>query len=824
VKTPAKVLLWVVGGLALLLVAVIAAVAVLFDPDTFRPELEARVAAATGRELRLEGGLGLDFIPCCSVTLGPAALGNPPGFPAGDFIRVQSAALGLRVWPLIARREVQLGVVRLEGLEANLLARADGADNWSFATEGERATPEGEDAGAGVASLDIAGIRVTGGRISYRDEQDASAYLVEDLALETGDISGTDPFDVKLSGRVTEEAAKLTADLALAATATVDPATGQLVLAKPLLDFKAGGEGLPAKGLTGKLGAAEIAVATEPATSLALRNFQGEFELPGLEAVAGDVTGSFVAETARVDVGGSTEFTMPKLSVDVTATGKEIPGDTVSAKIAATDVALDADKLLGAVGALTADVNGLGARLAVTGGGRLSEAGAELRGALKLDPVSPRSLLAVLREPEPATADPKALTRLAGTADWALGKDSVELANMDFTLDQSRITGRVGFAPLDEPVTRFDVAVDAIDVDRYLAPEGEVAAEAAPTGGPPAGVGAASAATPSSPAATPPASSAGDDIPVATIRDLRLDGRLAIGALAFGGAKLSAFTATVRAADGRLRLDPVAAKAYGGDYRGSITVDATGPVAALTTEQSLAAVQVAPVLKDLYQSGKLTGALTGRISVRGTGNTTDALIRTLDGTVALDLADGAYLGTDLWHEIRKARNLIRREAPPPAPATPRTPLEAAELAGTITNGRLRTDKLLAQVPFIRLTAEGSLDLVGKTMDYAARAQVIEDPVFEDGKKLKDLKGLTIPVTLKGPMAEPAVRVDLKGLATGIATEKLMDRLNKKLGLDQPEPDGAATGTTGEPATTEPPKDEKPRDALKRQLRDLLKPR
>lgn len=790
-----------VGGLVLLLAAVVAAVAVLFDPNTFRPQLEARVAAATGRPLRLEGELGLDFIPCCSVTLGRAALGNPPGFPAGDFVSVESAALGLRVWPLIARREVEIGVVKLDGLQANLIARADGTDNWTFATAEEAATPEAEDGGAGVESLGIEGIRITGGRLVYRDEQDGSAYRVEDLELTTGDIAGTEPFDVKLSGRVTDEAAKLTGELALATTAAVAPDGGQLTLAKPLLDFKAGGEGLPAKGLTGKLGAAEIVVATEPATSLALRNFQGEFEMPGLASVAGDVTGSFVAETARVDVGESTGITMPKLSVDVTATGKEIPGDTVSAKIAATDVAVDADKLLGAVGSLTADVNGLGARLAVTGGGRLTEAGAELRGSLKLDPVSPRSLMAVLREPEPVTADPKALTRLAGTADWALGKDAIELTTLDMTLDQSRITGRLGLAPLETPVTRFDLAIDTLDADRYLAPD-DVAAAPAQGGAQPEAQGATE-----------------EDIPVETIRDLRLDGRLAIGALAFGGAKLGDVRATVRAADGRLRLDPVTAKLYGGEYRGSVTVDATGKTAALTTEQSLAAVQVAGVLKDLYQSEKLTGALTGRISARGTGNTTDALIRTLDGTVALNLADGAYLGTDLWHEIRKARNLIRREAPPPAPATPRTPLEAAELAGTITNGRLKTDKLLAQVPFIRLTADGSLDLVGKTMDYTARAQVLEDPVFEDGKTLSDLKGLTIPVTLKGPMAEPAVSVDLKGLAAGVATQKLMDRLNKKLGLDEPELDGAATGSTAAP-----PKDEKPRDALKRSLRDLLKPK
>ena len=96
--------------------------------------------------------------------------------------------------------------------------------------------------------------------------------------------------------------------------------------------------------------------------------------------------------------------------------------------------------------------------------------GADLAGTMKVDPLSPRSVLAVLKEPEPKTTDPKALTRFAGSANWALGKDSLSLSKADFTLDQTHLTGSLGFAPLEDPVTRFDLAIDAIDLDRYLEP------------------------------------------------------------------------------------------------------------------------------------------------------------------------------------------------------------------------------------------------------------------------------------------------------------------------------------------------------------------
>ena len=68
--------------------------------------------------------------------------------------------------------------------------------------------------------------------------------------------------------------------------------------------------------------------------------------------------------------------------------------------------------------------------------------------------------------------------------------------------------------------------------------------------------------------------------------------------------------------------------------------------------------------------------------------------------------------------------------------------------------------------------------------------MFETPTFEDGTTLKDLKGLAIPLTLKGAMDKPKVGVDLKELAAGVATQKLKEKLLKKLGLEEPPVDGA----------------------------------
>ncbi len=786
-----RLLLWLAGTVFGLLVAVALAAWLLIDPENYRPLIADTVAETTGRTLTLEGPIGLELFPCCSLTLDRAAIGNPPGFPVGEFASVQSATLSLKLWPLLTRRKIEIGKIKLTGVNANLLVRMDGRASWELPADAAPGDTAGDDAG-GTGDLAIDGIEITSGRIAYRDEHDASGYVLDKLELATGDVRPGQPFELKLAGDLTDESDGTVVSLALDTKATVATATGKLVMAKPLLKITARGEAVPAREMLATLGAAELVLETEPETQLAARDFQGEFNLQVADDVAGDIEGSFVAPEARFTAGTSNEVEFPRLTAKFTVTGAEIPGETISGQIVATALTLDVDKSLGAVEALTANVNGIGATLGIEGGGRMTEQGANLSGRLELAPVSPRSLLTVLKEPIPKTADPGALTRLAGRADWSYSVGGFALSGIDFTLDQTRISGTLALRPGEAALTSFDLGFDAIDLDRYLEPESATATDKS---------GGDAAAEP--------------DIPVETLRDLHLDGSLRFGKVVYEKLQLANVSARIRAKDGRLRFDPLSADLYGGKYAGAIAVDATGPTAALTLEQKLNAVQIGGPLRDVFQTDKLTGALTGSVSAQAKGNTSDALLASLDGTVALKLADGVYLGTDLWHEIRKARAAFRREAPPPAPAEPRTTIEAMEFAGDIRDGVMVSDQLTGQIPFIRMGGQGTMNLIAETLDYKLEAEVFAAPTFEDGTTFDDLTGLAIPLTLKGAMADPSVRVDIRKLASNLAQGKLKQRLLDRLGLGEPSLDGAGTGTT------EPPKDEKPRDALKRSLRDLL---
>jgi len=90
-----------VAALIGLLVVVVLAVALLFDPNDYKDEIADRVEAATGRSLTLEGDLELGLFPWLSVDTGRIALGNAAGFGPEPFAELEGASVAIRLWRFV---------------------------------------------------------------------------------------------------------------------------------------------------------------------------------------------------------------------------------------------------------------------------------------------------------------------------------------------------------------------------------------------------------------------------------------------------------------------------------------------------------------------------------------------------------------------------------------------------------------------------------------------------------------------------------------------------------------------------------------------------
>jgi uncharacterized protein involved in outer membrane biogenesis len=920
-----RYLAYAVAVALLVVAAVVAAVALLVEPDDYRDEIAAAVRRATGRELALGGPLGLTLWPCCSLSVADASLGNPPGFAAGPFVAVRSAALGFRIWPLLTAQRLSVDRIAVTGLQANLQTDAAGRSNWTFTGADDDATPAAGDT-ARPLQLDLAGLTVREGALTWQDARDGTDYAVTGLQLETGPIRAGDPVPVTASLSFTDRRDQTTGTLDLTGTATLADGGTQASFATPVIEATLRGPALPVaeasirltgSGLQLDYGDAGLAILTQPVAEAALRGPDlpggeavlklagdelrvaygdasrvtmakpaGEILLPGRDGpvgeaavrfaatllqldyaadpelgvveLAGDVTaagskdwpaikGQFGTFNMVVSVGQQTRLQLPAFRTLLTLTGAPVPGGQADVEATFQGLELILDPMAGRFDQFSGKVTGPAVTAEVTAAGRFgtgdlrpgafafdrfsgnapASAGTpggtgtgragtrdEVAGTFAVGRMSLREVLAAL-DPEPlVTADPKALTALAGTGRFVYGDGRVSADDLQLTLDDTRVTGSVARTLEDRPRTRFDLKLDQLDADRYLEPDA------------PAGSGAAAGAEQPT------------DLPVATLRDLRLDGRARIGRLAWAGLKLADVDVTVAADGGRLRLDPLRAQLYGGSLAGSLGIDASGERARVTVQQQLRDVQLGPVLSDFADIRNITGRVVADLDLAGSGNTDVDLKRTLGGRLSLSLADGVYQGVDLWYEIRRARSLLRQEAAPARTGEPATPLKAVELAGPVADGVLTSEKFLAEIPFLRLSGTLSLDVPREQVQGDLQAKIFETPTFEDGTTLPDLVGARLPLTLKGPLAGPKVSVDfsrmvkealkdtareqLKGLQ-----EKLLDRLGVTPPAgEQPAPGAEpAPGQDGEPppADAAPKKKESSGDRLRKGLEKLLKP-
>jgi AsmA protein len=760
---------WFLIGLAALLVlgvAVVIAVVTLVDPARYRTAVVDAVQQSTGRALSLGGDVGLKLLPCCAVELQQVALGNPPGFPAEPFLSIKSARLAIRLWPLLTRREVEIGTVSVDGLRVNLLGRKDGRNNWSF-TRLSKDTMAGDAniAGGSVAGFNLAGIDIRDASLNYSDAADGSRYRVEQIQLTTGAVRDGKPFDLTASFRLTDLADN--------------------------------------SGVSARLKAQTHVLLAGDVTTISLTRLDTELDTIGLAGLD-TLTGRLQAPAVEVRLADDTLMSTAELMADLQLKGADLPGGSAPLTATLTNLRYDVDAGTGTVSSLAAKATLAGVALDVQGAGNFGTSN-DLRGTLSFPAFSPREVLTTLKKKVPDTADPNVLKNLAGSANWFLRDKVVGLEKLALVLDDTNVTGSVSQALLPEnskatPRTSFDLTIDTLNADRYLAPD-----EVLPSKG---GDGQQREAP--------------TQIPAETLRSLNLEGRARIGRLTINKLQLADVDVTTSADAGRVRLEPLAATLYGGAFRGGIRLDATGPRTRVVLDQTFSNVNFGPLLTDLADVKNITGTMSLKLDGVAAGTTDDELLENLDGNLSFSLADGVYKGMDVWYEIRRAHALLRRTAPPARIGPKETPIKLLDLTGKLSNGELRTERFSAEIPFLRVSGAATVNLPKSTLDSDLTALVFEKPVFADDNSLEGLVNARIPLTVKGPIADPKVRVDLskmvKGALQETLEETLKDKLRKKLGLGVPageEPPPA----DGDPAT---PAEKKKEDPVKKALDRLFR--
>jgi AsmA protein len=439
---------------------------------------------------------------------------------------------------------------------------------------------------------------------------------------------------------------------------------------------------------------------------------------------------------------GSQRYSLAALNLDGLVS---LAGNPQPVRFSVSAPTIDLDLKAQTLGVAAFEVNAAGA--VVNGsvqGAKIVDA-MDLTGALTLAPLVLREYLPRLSIALPKTRDPKALSLLAVSSDFAYGKNSLHFQKLQATLDDTHLKGSLALDVATQAV-KFDLAIDTLDVDRYLSPPSRAGAPA-------------------------PEPATDRKVADAESKPLGATGTLSVASMHVAPLDLSNVKVTVATNDRVMHIFPLKAQVNGGEYSGDITLDDRTHTPVLSMDEHLTGIDVGKLVanesKNLHVSGR------GNVNLKATahGDGSDAILKTLNGRFDANIGNGAVEGIDLGYELARAEALIRRQDMPAAQNTRRTQFNAFKLSADITNGVAQTHDLVISSAVLKVTGQGSANLPAKTLDFSLLADTL---------KVAGNTPLQIPVKVTGPMADPTVRPDIEALAKSQLKQKLQNVLQDQL--------------------------------------------
>jgi len=610
----------IVGCLVVVIIAALVLIPMFVDVAKYKPILESKVTAATGRPFSVGDDLSLSLFPWAGVSFSDLRLGNPAGFSEKEFVTVKSFEVRVKLLPLLSK-DVQIKRFVLNEPHIVLVKNKKGFENWAQpksaakdVAEEKTAPTESAPGGLGIplSALTAENISINNGSAIWIDHTTDTRKEITDIGLILKDVSLNRPVKLIFSAQLDQKPISL--------EGTVGPVGAGLKEGKIALD-------LSLKALK----------------QLAL-NLKGNLENPAIS---------------------------PGVDLDI-----------------------------------------------------------------ELAEFSPRMLLSELGQEFPvATTDPTAISRLAFKAHIKADAKKLSLTNGNMELDQSKLKFSAAASEFTRPNLKFDIALDQINLDRYMPPKSEEPAQAKTS------------------ASAEPSKKKTDYAP---LRRLILDGSLKIAQFTINNAKIEDAVLQIKAKDGVFNLDPVKLRMYQGNAAGKAVLNVAKDIPRSNINMRLKNIQVGPLLQDVMEKDFLVGATNADINLAMAGDDPEKIKKTLNGKGDLQFNDGAIVGIDLSAMARNvgaAFGLAKK-----GEERPRTDFTELLVPFTIKNGVANTPQSSIKSPFIRITAVGTADLVKETLDFRVDPQAVAT-IKGQGDEAKR-SGIMVPVLVSGTFSKPKFRPDL----------------------------------------------------------------
>jgi AsmA protein len=370
---------------------------------------------------------------------------------------------------------------------------------------------------------------------------------------------------------------------------------------------------------------------------------------------------------------------------------------------------------------------------------------------VKVLPFSPRKLMAAMGEAFPvSTTDPKAVSRVSFNADVKGDANNISLSKGVFDMDDSKVKIMIQADNFNHPRVTFELAVDQVDMDRYLPAPGKnkAAQERTESGAP----------------------KTKKQVDYSPLRRLALNGTVHIEKLKIKNAKIERFYFKVAGEQGVFNLRPLTMGLYQGDVSGSGVFSVQQDVPRTNIQLELNGVQAGPLLVDVLKKDFLEGSLKAKVDLGMQGDDPVVIKKTLSGGGDLLFKNGAIKGINLdgmVHNIKTAFGLAVK-----GENTPRTDFSELHAPFSLKDGIFNTADTTLVSPLIRLKASGDADLIKERFDFRLEPKLVA--TLKGQGDTNKRSGIMVPVVVTGTFSSPEFRPDLQGMLKQELKNRLPD--------------------------------------------------
>lgn len=709
-----KIVLGVIAAVVVLVIAALAAVSLLLNPNAYKDRIAAAAENALGRKVQIEGDLSLSVFPWVVIETGAIRVENPAEFGGGDFVSLKQAALSVKLMPLLTG-SVRVDKVTATDMVVLLVKDKNGRGNWEFkpapADAGAQgagqdtaqdtgeapAASSGDSAGQGL-DIAISSLELVNADITYRDLAAGATYQVKQFNFKGDNLVPGEEFAMTASGLAIATKEALSAGFKLDTAGEVNPLTMTGTLSS--VNFSVNAEG---KGVPGGKAALDFAGNVDASQGLKLI----VLTIDSLKANAMDA--------------------------DLSLSGKaEIPQDYRQTRLNVSS--LEAQGFDGKL-SFKGDI----APLALNGKGEISMSG------------SIKKLLAALGSPM-QTQNPAALEKFELASPIELTPDKgINLSNLDMTLDSTKIAGNLAVNPgalmggKGGLTVNSVLKIDAVNVDDYLPVKGAAPAKtegAAPKSAD-AGAGGGQAAA---------GGKSGGASPLNTLSG-KID--FSVGKLTAAKAVLSDLKGVLTMQNGAFTLSPCTFNAFSGQVNATAKANMAPKPMPLALDLNVKGMALGEVMQFVSGDQKITGNTDLTLNVTGAGDSWPTISKTLGGSGAVAVRDGVIRQIKLVPD--SAANVGIAGVAPLKPLDGKLQSLTATFKGA--NGRFNNNDLNVISSIANITGAGWVDLGQNGIGY---------------ELLVGTGGYNIPVVVSGALNSPSTGIDGQKFLKANAEQLLKD--------------------------------------------------